>query len=316
MLPLIGCATKTVPEPSLGPAPPRAESEAELGDLWFVSNDGAGFPSTRWIPESAPETVIVAVHGLSGAASDFWPLGEDFSKRSTAVYSYALRGQGNDPDRRRVGDIRRKELWLSDLDTFMTLVRAEHPEARVFLYGESLGGLISVHGFETLSADNREAIEGLILSSPVVSLKDRNKLSRFEYFLLQGAIRFLPRRRLSLERLAGDKVDMNITGGTDHLENVEKTPHAVKAFSFRLLGTLEKMIDSSGEKASGIEKPILVMYPAHDLLTTAEDVEAWFATLETPDKEKHLFEKSYHLLLHDQERGAVLRHVRNWLERH
>ena len=262
------------------------------------------------------ETVIVAVHGLSGAASDFWPLGEYFSERSTAVYSYALRGQGNDPDKKRVGDIRRKELWFADLDTFLKLVRAEHPKARVFLYGESLGGLISVHGFETLSAENREAIQGLILSSPVVSLKDRNKLSRFQYRLLQGAIRFLPRRRLSLEKLAGDKVDMNITGDTHHLENVEKTPHAVSAFSFRLLGTLEKMIDGSQEKASWIDKPILVMYPAHDLLTTAADVETWFAELETADKEKHLFEKSYHLLLHDRERAAVLERVRVWLERH
>ena len=65
-----------------------------------------------------------------------------------------------------------------------------------------------------------------------------------------------------------------------------------------------------------MRKPVLVLYPAHDLLTTAEDVEAWYAEIGSEDKEKHLFGKSYHLLLYDKERAAVLDRVRRWLDRH
>ena len=96
---------------------------------------------------------------------------------------------------------------------------------------------------------------------------------------------------------------------------MKTTPHAVKAYSFRLLGTLEKLIDGSRERAARIEKPVLVLYPAHDLLTTAEDVEDWYRYLGTSDKEKYLFEKSYHLLLHDDEWEAVLARVQSWLVR-
>ncbi|MFT4549927.1 MAG: acylglycerol lipase [Verrucomicrobiales bacterium] len=287
-----------------------------LGKKFWVSHDGEKFPITRWGGKSKPETVIVAVHGLSGAASDFAPLGEYFQDRSTSVYSYALRGQGNDPRKDKVGDIKDPELWYEDLDTFLTLVRAENPNARLFLYGESLGGLISLYGMEALSGENRDAIRGVILSSPVVSLKDRESVSRLRYAILKSAITLMPRRKISLERLAADKEDMHITGDADHRENVRGTPHAVDKFSFRLLGTLEKLIDGSRAQAAKIRKPILVLYPAHDLLTTPEDVEDWFGALETEDKEKYLFAKSYHLLLHDKERESVLERVRAWLERH
>ena len=315
---LAGCATPTTSQLPAGSGAARksesidrgvAASDARLGEGFFVSSDGARFPCTRWLPaKSPPKTLVVAVHGLSGAASDFRPLGEYFAKRSTAIYSYALRGQGNDPRRERVGDIRSPQLWFADLDTFLQLVRDAHPEARVFLYGESLGG--------TLSEGNRNAIRGLILASPVVSLKDRRSVPRLRYKLLQTAIRILPRRRISLERLAGDKQDMRITGDTDHRENLRNTPHAVDEYSFRLLGTLEKLIDGSLEKASEISKPILVLYPAHDLLTTPEDVESWYASLKTEDKEKYLFKESYHMLLHDEESAVVLKRVRSWLDRH
>jgi acylglycerol lipase len=326
--PLVGCATPA-PPPKIQPvahyhgasgvgshSKPSTQILPKRGHGEWVSCDGAAFPCTHWGPVARPKTVIVAVHGLSGAASDFEPLGEYFSKRSTAVYSYALRGQGNDPVKKRVGDIKKPELWYADLDAFLDLVRASNPKARLFLYGESLGGLISVHGLETLSGKNREAIRGLILSSPVVSLKDREEVSWFRYAVLKGATKLLPRRMISLEKLAGDKEDMHITGDKDHRENILNTPHAVDKFSFRLLGTLENLIDGSREKASKIDMPILVLYPAHDLLTTAEDVENWYGYLETRDKEKQLFSKSYHLLLHDRERAAVLERVRAWLELH
>ena len=294
----------------------KVKPSPALGKETWTSGDGQSFPYTRWGASSQPQTVIVAVHGLSGAASDFKPLGEYFTNRSTAVYSYALRGQGNDPREDKIGDIKDPSLWYSDLDTFITLVRAKNPRARLFLYGESLGGLISMHGMETLSDENRNAIRGLILSSPVVSLKDRDKASKLKYAMLKSAITLMPRRKISLEKLAGDKTDMKITGDTDHRENIRGTPHAVDKFSFRLLGTLEKMIDGSQDKAGNIEKPILVLYPAHDLLTTAEDVEKWFDALQTTDKEKYLFPKSYHMLLHDKERGGVLETLRGWLGRH
>ena len=116
---LAGCASQGGGRGSGGPVP--ATAPPRLSGKSWISSDGSEFPFTRWAAGSRPEKVVVAIHGLSGAASDFCPLGEYLSSRSTAVYSYELRGQGNDPQRDRVGDIRRPELWYADLDAFLTL---------------------------------------------------------------------------------------------------------------------------------------------------------------------------------------------------
>jgi alpha-beta hydrolase superfamily lysophospholipase len=313
----VGCASHNGTR-TAGPVAPRPlpEDVQGLSGKTWVSSDGSQFPFTRWASKSSPTRLVVAVHGLSGAASDFEPLGKFLKERSTTVYSYALRGQGNDPRKDRIGDIRRPELWYADLDAFLDLVRAEHPGVPLFLYGESLGGLISVHGLRTLDRVNRESIHGVILSSPVVSLKDLDALPRVRYIALKAVIRLLPHRMISLEKLAEGKDDMQITGDAEHRENLRNTPHAVEEYSFRLLGTLERLINDSRERATVIRKPMLVLYPGHDLLTTPEDVEAWFAALKTKDKERHLFEKSYHMLLHDSQREEVLEVVGGWLERH
>ena len=63
----------------------------------FVAPDGTRFPYSVWKnpkSEAAPRAVILAVHGLSGAASDWRPLGEHFQKRGIPVYAYELRGIG------------------------------------------------------------------------------------------------------------------------------------------------------------------------------------------------------------------------------
>ena len=297
----------------LGEERPVPKPRLEEGS--WISFDGERFPFTRWGTRS-PQRVIVAVHGLSGAASDFEDLGEHFEGGSTSVYGYELRGQGLDPVAERIGDIKSPELWYSDLDTFLELVRSAHPDARLYLYGESLGGLIALHAMEQMSPDNQRAIAGMIFASPVVSLKDRKRLSRLKYFALKAAIKIMPRRKVSLEQLAGDDKDMRITSDTDHFEHLDETPHAVDRYSLRLLGTVERLIDGSHERVRGTTKPVLVLYPANDLLTTAEEVEAWYAKIGSQDKEKQLFAESYHLLLHDKESERVLERIRDWLDRH
>ena len=41
------------------------------------------------------------------------------------MYAYELRGQGNDPDPKRIGDLKDVQLWFSDLNSFISSVRKE-----------------------------------------------------------------------------------------------------------------------------------------------------------------------------------------------
>jgi len=294
--------------------PHQLPATARLGDGMWTTYDGEEFPYRSWLPKNGqpPESVIVAVHGLSGAADDFRPLGQYFEEKQTAVYSYELRGQGNDPRERRRGDIGTAEQWYRDLDAFLTLVRREHPGVPVFVYGESLGALILMNGLTSLSPDNFAAIEGVAMGSPIVAL--RQKLPPFQDLVVHLLIRITPWLKVSLEKLGGSK-PVQVTSTTTHQGQMAVTPHYIEHFTFRLLGAIEKMIHNCPGGTCAIGKPLILFYPGQDVFTAAEDVDAFFKDLTLPQKEKHFYPDGFHLLLHDTSADDILKKLEAWMER-
>ena len=296
----------------LAPSPTQAGPDAAVA-AW-KSLDGTAFPVLKWLPANAaaPEAMIVCVHGLSGAADDFEQLGEKLSAAGNAVYAYNLRGQGKDPMKKRVGDIRKREHWFADLDSFLTHTRTLHPHTPVFIYGESLGALIVMHGFGDLSAENRAAVRGLIYGSPVVALP--GELPPFKHFLVRALIKICPNLKVSLLKLAGDgAAQVSGDADNDHWDQMRKTPHFVERFTFRMLGTVSSMIKGSAGAATPIEKPVLVLYPGKDVFSTPEQVEAFYKPLKSKDKSKRLFAESHHLLFYDKQREELFKLVREWV---
>ncbi len=278
----------------------------------WSSFDGEEFPYSSWLPagEVKPKVVVVCVHGLSGAASDFEQLGKRLSGQGMAVYAHELRGQGNDPERKRIGDLRSPDRWFKDLDSFIGMARGRHEGAPVFLYGESLGALIVMHGFAGLSELNRSAVGGLIYASPVVALPEG--LPPVKEFFVRVAMKICPGLKVSLFQIAGDQA-AKVAGDSDHWEQMLKTKHYVPRFTLRFLGTVEKMARDSAAAARSIDKPVLVVYPGMDLFTKPAQVEHFFKQLESSDKTKRLFAGSYHLLAFDKEREQLFKLVREWI---
>lgn len=287
-------------------------SLAHLGENTWITDDGETFPFTSWLPENGvkPEIIVIGVHGLSGAADDYRPMGKHLIKDNNAVYSYELRGQGNDPVEKRRGDIDSPDQWFADLNTFIGLVRHKHPNTPLFLYGESLGSLIVTHGQSKLSPVNQAALRGIILASPIVGF--REPLPPLKNFIAHLLIKFTPWMRVSLETLAGND-DIQVTADTTHEGQMAQTPHFVKRFTFRLLGHVETMIHGCKDAACKINKPLLILYPGHDYFTDAADVNTFFDALPMTDKEKQYFPDSFHLLLHDKQSDSVLETLDTWL---
>jgi acylglycerol lipase len=280
----------------------------------WASADGEDFPYTSWLAEgkAQPRAIVVCVHGLSGAASDFDQLGTRLSKQGLAVYAYELRGQGNDPEASRIGDLSSPELWYRDLDSFLGMVRKRHKQIPVFLYGESMGALIAMHGFPGMSDANRSSIRGLIYASPVVALPEN--LPPIKEFFVRLVMSILPKLKVSLVNLAGDR-SAQVTGDSNHWEQIQKTKHYVPRFSLRFLRSVEAMAWGATDAARSIKKPVLVVYPGMDVFTRPEQVEEFFRVLESPDKTKRLFAGSHHLLAFDKEREALFKLVGEWIDK-
>jgi alpha-beta hydrolase superfamily lysophospholipase len=263
---------------------------------------------------SKPRGVVIAVHGLSGAKSDFWYLGQELPQRGYTVYAYDLRGQGNDPVVAERGDISGEKAWKRDLATFHALVRRRHPKTPVFWYGESLGSLIALHTAADLLG-NRSDPEAIILASPVAGL--RQTISGFQRFLLETAAKLSPRTRFTLGDLAGvDEKKIQVTSTSTHGGQMAVTPHHVSAFSLRLLTTVGGMLDENPGAVRRLKMPVLFVASPNDVLSSADQIQALFLQVRSRDKKLLWYTRSYHLLLHDVQREEVVNDVAKWLDRH
>jgi acylglycerol lipase len=281
----------------------------------WVSYDGKTMPWKSWsVPAGVtPRGVVITIHGLSGAKSDFWYLGEQLPLHGYAVYAYDLRGQGNDPVVAERGDISKAAAWQRDLATFHALVKRRHPKTPVFWYGESLGSLIALHTAADLLG-NWSDPDGIILASPVAGL--RTTLSGFKRFLLDTAAKLTPRSRYTLGELAGvDESKIKVTSNSTHGGQMAVTPHHVSAFSLRLLSTIGGMLDANTESAHRLKMPVLFVASPNDVLSSADQIQALFAQIRSRDKKLLWYTRSYHLLLHDVQHEEVVKDVTHWLNR-
>jgi acylglycerol lipase len=299
---MTGCST---PRPSL--------AKPVMGAKEWSSYDGKIMPWTAWMPADGakPRAVVIAIHGLSGAASDFWYLGERLSREGIAVYGYELRGQGNDPNADQRGDIQSAKQWRRDLETFHQLVRKRHPGKKVFWYGESLGSLIALHTAAarlSLSPDP----DGVILASPIAGL--RVAVSDFRKWLLLTASNLAPSQRYTLGELSGaDESKIRVTSSTTHGGQMAVTSHHVTDFTLRLLGEMGRMMDRGPDAARNLTLPVLFLASPNDVISSPDQVQSLFSQIRAPKKELHWYSRSYHLLLHDVQRESVADDVLRWI---
>ncbi len=283
-----------------------------LGATTWTSYDGKVMPWREWrVPAGTPEkAVMITVHGLSGAASDFWLLGERLPPQGCSVYGYELRGQGNDPDLARRGDIDSADQWLEDLRAFDGLVRARHPGVPVIWYGESLGTLIALH----TAASYHARPDAIVLATPVAGL--RMDVSLLQRLALRGTSYLAPSYRFTLGELAGvDEKKIRVTSTSMHGIQMARTPHHVGEFSLRLLREIGSLIDGNEAAAKRTSIPVLMLGSPHDVVSSPDQVQALFAQISSPDKVLHWYSRSYHLLLHDVQHDQVIADLLRWLNR-
>lgn len=295
---------------SLPKVPPRPE----LREGEWVTYDGKVMPYQTWpVGEgSKPRGIIIAVHGLSGASTDFWFLGDQMPKHDYMVYAYNLRGQGKDPVKEDRGDIQSSRQWLRDMETFHLLVRRRHPGVPIIWYGESLGSLICLHTAANRLNDRRDPAL-LVLASPVAGL--RTTVSGFRRWLLETAATLSPRSRYSLGDLAGvDEKKIQVTSGTTHGSQMAVTEHHINSFTLRLLTEIGRLLDANPNAVKRLRMPVLFLASPNDVLCSADQIQTLFGQVKSPRKRLLWYTRSYHLLLHDVQKQEVTDDLTRWIE--
>ena len=293
------------------PNPPALEIVARAGRGSWIAPDGSLFGVRAWLPATPAPLVVIAVHGLSGASSDFQPLGAHLARWGAAVYAFELRGQGLDPQIDRRGNLQNLDDCVRDVWTFTALVRARHPHAKFVYYGESMGAMLCLHA---VARAEPPAVDGLILASPVIAFE--NTTTWWQTALFRAGLAVSPQQRLDFAELGKSQAaDAHITRDRAYEAGLESAPHAINKFSLRFMDTLFRHIQGSEEAARAVTVPTLILYAGHDVFIKPAQVERVAALIASRDKTMRLFPDSYHLLLHDYDHDKVLAEIDRWLAR-
>jgi alpha-beta hydrolase superfamily lysophospholipase len=284
-----------------------------LDDTHLHSFDGDQLPYTKWMPKEGPELIIIGVHGISGAASDYRPLAKhvlaDLPK--VALYGAETRGQGNDPVKDRRGHIGNRKDWFKDLTTFTSLIRKKHPKAKIIWCGESMGSLIILHTYAE-AEDRKNLCDAMILASPITDI--RGDFPQWKISLANLAGFLFPKVRLSLESLSGQD-EVSVTKDTLHTEQAATNSYHVKRQTLRLLTTLGNMMQSSKEASQKLDIPVIVLHGGKDVFSDPKDVDTFVNNLPKTATVTHKFyPESFHLLFHDHQSEKVIADIVTWIK--
>jgi len=282
----------------------------------WAAPDGEAFSYSLWAPELSPgerpSAVVVAVHGLSGAALDYEPLAAHLKKHRVVTYALELRAMGNDPVVERRGDLTQIETWYADLRAFFSLVRSFHPEAQIYYYGESMGAALLTRFLAQAGESDQPA--GLVLASPVVVVP--GKPGWWQELVFRFVLWLQPMKRVDVSKYTkrdSDDPSKWVTRDEAHRRWFETAPHRLEIYTMRFFKCLFDLMGGCFDAAPKITVPVLVVYAAHDVFIPPAQVEEFFRLLGSREKELHFFPESYHLLLHDYDKEQALERIESWL---
>jgi alpha-beta hydrolase superfamily lysophospholipase len=251
---------------------------------------------------ASPRAVLLLVHGM-GAHTARWDfLGSYMAARGVTSYGLELRGFGRTPDRPR-GHVDSFSVWEDDILRLREIIAAEHPGQKVFLLGESLGGLVIFN----LAASHPEAFAGQVHISP--SFKNGMKFPLSSYLTLIYMYPFNRRKTLPVPFTSA-----MCTRDQAYAAIMEANPDELRESSLKML-----MDTLSGQKrafksAPSAAVPALFLLAGKDYLVDESASHRLFDKLAVTDKTLIDYPEMHHALSIDFGRERVFDDILAWLQ--
>jgi acylglycerol lipase len=257
----------------------------------------------NWLPDKKPKAVLLVAHGLAEHSGRYKNLVDYFVPKGYAVYALDHRGHGKSEGTRSYVD--NFNDYLIDLKTFFGMVSKDNKNARIFLFGHSLGGTIAT----AYAVEHQEDLAGLILSGS--SLVPTTSVSPALLAMAGIVSALLPKMGVTVldaSFISRDKavVDAYVN---DPLVFRGKVPARTGA-------ELARMWKQLPEQMPGIKLPVLIMHGFADQLSDPRGSKLLFERVGSKDKTLKLYDNCYHEICNEPEREQVFVDMETWLTKH
>jgi alpha-beta hydrolase superfamily lysophospholipase len=265
--------------------------------------DGITLHTVNWMPDGDPKAIVIIVHGVSEYCERYAHVADYLTGCGYAVYSLDHRGHGKSEGERVYFDS--FDQPVEDLKRYVDQIKAAHPGKKLFLYGHSMGSLIStlfVLNYQNMLAGfiSSGSPLGLDTTTPAALVFAGKLLAR-----LAPKMHFLP---LDVNAVCGD-------------------PEVVKAYAADPLVCHDKLRTSVGagillngiaarERAGEIKIPMLLVHGEKDTLTPLAGSILLNQKAGSADKTLKVYPGMLHEVHNEKDWKTVLNDIVTWLDNH
>lgn len=256
----------------------------------------------RWSMDEPPRAVLGLVHGYGEHSSRYGTVVDYLVPRGYEIWGFDHRGYGRSPGRR--GHIESWSEFRGDVRAFVRHMEQERPDRPLFLFGHSLGGLITLE----YALHYPEGLRGVVASAPAVGEIGINpvlfQLSRVVSRVWPTYSRDIAPNGHGLSRdpAVGDAMQAD--------------PLAHSRASARFGWEMALAIKRTQAAAPRFAIPLLIIHGTEDRIVRPEASKRFFERVTLADKERYELVGGYHEPHNDIDRDRTMGIVARWLERH
>jgi len=297
MLLMVAACTPTVLPPGPEIAGPVLSTDG------FIAADGASLPVRKWLPDSGPKAVVIALHGFNDYSNFFTDPGTFLAGHGIAAYAFDQRGFGRAPNR---GLWPGPAAYVNDLKAFVGEMRITHPGVPLFLLGESMGGAVAI---AAMTGKDAPEVDGVILSAPAVW--GRETMPFYQTWALWIGAHTVPWAELTgrgLKLKASDNIEM--------LRALGRDPLVIKKTRIDAIYGLADLMDEALASSARLHAPTLILYGEKDEIIPKKPTYRMLESLPAGNADKFtvaLYEEGYHMLLRDLKAETIWRDIAAWI---
>ena len=260
----------------------------------FDNGKGLSIFFRWWRPDTDPRGVVVIVHGFNAHSGYYAWVGEQLVLAGLAVYALDLRGRGHSDGERFY--VETFADYVSDLSTFVALVKQREPRLPVFMLGHSAGGVVAC----LYSLDHQQELAGLVCESFAFQVPAPD----FALAVLKGLSHVAPHAHVLHLKNGDFSRDVNVvaTMNADPLIAHETQPTRTVA---ELVRSDERLTKEFGR----ITLPVLILHGTADKAARPAGSQLFFDTVGSADKTLKFYDGGFHDPLNDLGKAEVLEDI-------
>jgi alpha-beta hydrolase superfamily lysophospholipase len=268
----------------------------------FQNSDGQRIHTIRWLPADKPKAIILLVHGIAEHSGRYRHVAERLTQNGYAIYALDHRGHGQSEGvRAHFGSM---DQPVADLEQYYQQVKIANPDAKIFVYGHSMGSLISL----LFVLKYQSELAGWICTGSTLHL---DKLAPAPLLAFGKLARHIaPKFHLLPLDAQGISRDPAIVAAYNNDPLVERKPTRIN-----IAVSLTVASQQARERLAELTLPILILHGGADTITPPSGSSYLYEHAGSADKTLKIYEGLYHEVHNEPEKEQVLDDIAEWLDK-